>query len=1256
MNYILTLILAVSIILLPKTSDAATKLQLLLPGESATPGTAPGKTGSPINQTAGSSFTVTVNAVDDNWYVDTADGSTVSVTTSDLYDTEPASGYLVNGTTTSTLTLVTAGTTTVTAGDIDGEPPLLTADTTSVYVLPTPANKPRHLLVLVPGETAEPGSATGKTGTPVVQTAGVRFPVSVYVVDEFNNIAPEAQPSITLTSSDPNDDTNVGLPEYAWDPMIQPLLTGTTVFNVPLVTANTTHIFTARDDDGEVPFYGTANSESVYINAGTPSRFHVLVPTETAKPNTALGKTQGAATPKYAGQSFYVTINCTDVLWNVRTGFSLDARIQTTDPYVAVSTPNLPNGTAEILMILYNAEMTGLEGYATHYIIATTTGGPLPYGTESVTISTGVSSAITVYPNDATQFQVLVPNEKPVPGKSPYDGTGGKQYSVSVQTAGVQFPVTVRVVDNYYNICTTATVGLVTVTTTEPDYLSAEKYSRSQGLMLGQNIWGDVRIYCARVSSVVASGSKPTSYSSPITVVPNVPLQLQALASGEASQPGRKSTRGRNPNMYPTAQVAGVSFNVTANTCDEYFNRVATTPVVRIWTNDLYDIEPGTRTLTGGTTTFTVRMVTRKNSIVYATTDYCPGFITDYTGEIFVSTNVPYAIQILVPGETPVEGKWRGAPGENTQPGKTEDSQPMTQAAGTAFNVTVRCVDEFFNKTDENPQVTITSDGSEGDPYDAPSEKTKQLVDGQYVFTGAEAWTFVTRNDASGTGWRIRLSGFNWLEGEPVPPYFGPTAVLAASSPTPRIPVSPGASNRLQVLLPGEEADWGNSAGAGKKGTALTQTAGVSFPVISYACDGYWNRARINTDGGNETSATEMSSDNHYYSIVPSQQYLVYDSTVVFTATLYTAVTTQFTIVDLETPILTTGRSTIITVKSSAPISMQVLLPGESLRPGKPPYYPDLTGGRIGGIQTQIAGTTFYATVQAVDSYWNRIDGSAIASANDISWVRLDTQDPYDVHPATAQLSAGAGAYLTKFVTAGTWTITSVDIDGTTGSDYTPPVALAVGISSPVYAQSGPPDRLLILLPGETPVQGLQPLGKTGTPAQQTAGKTFNITVNLCDSNWNKVPQDGTTVSLGSTDIYWSTPTAKTMSKGSVDFTLGGGGMNGSGIITASTHYITAGGDIYSGISSTFTVRPDVASRLLAVLPGEYQVNGKIGSPPNAAFAPYGRGGTPVQQTAGVRWTATVYSADAYYNRVSTVQTITVTLSDIYGQLSNNVI
>jgi len=76
------------------------KLQLLLPGESAAPGTSSGKTGTPLPQTAGTPFNVTVNAVDANWNVSNTN-DTVAITSSDANALLPANGALVSGTKTS---------------------------------------------------------------------------------------------------------------------------------------------------------------------------------------------------------------------------------------------------------------------------------------------------------------------------------------------------------------------------------------------------------------------------------------------------------------------------------------------------------------------------------------------------------------------------------------------------------------------------------------------------------------------------------------------------------------------------------------------------------------------------------------------------------------------------------------------------------------------------------------------------------------------------------------------------------------------------------------------------------------------------------------------------------------------------------------------------------------------------------------------------------------------------------------------------
>src|SRR4029079_19189089 len=164
-------------------AGAFTKLQLLVPGETADPGSATGKTGSASAQTAGSSFNVTVNAVDANWNLVSAT-DTAGITSSDANASLPANAALVAGTKTFSVTLRTAGSRTVTATDItDGSKTANTSPSITVN-----AGAFTKLQVLVPGETAAPGTASGKTGTPAAHTAGSAFTVSVNAVDANWNL------------------------------------------------------------------------------------------------------------------------------------------------------------------------------------------------------------------------------------------------------------------------------------------------------------------------------------------------------------------------------------------------------------------------------------------------------------------------------------------------------------------------------------------------------------------------------------------------------------------------------------------------------------------------------------------------------------------------------------------------------------------------------------------------------------------------------------------------------------------------------------------------------------------------------------------------------------------------------------------------------------------------------------------------------------------------------------------------------------
>src|SRR6185503_282495 len=94
-----------------------TRLQVLLPGETAAPGTPSGKSGSPRNQTVGVPFSVTVRACDNTWNLVNTGTDVIAILASDASATLPAPSALSSGTATFTVTLNAAGNFTIFAHD-----------------------------------------------------------------------------------------------------------------------------------------------------------------------------------------------------------------------------------------------------------------------------------------------------------------------------------------------------------------------------------------------------------------------------------------------------------------------------------------------------------------------------------------------------------------------------------------------------------------------------------------------------------------------------------------------------------------------------------------------------------------------------------------------------------------------------------------------------------------------------------------------------------------------------------------------------------------------------------------------------------------------------------------------------------------------------------------------------------------------------------------------------------------------------------
>lgn len=179
-------------------AGAFSKLQILAPGEAAAPGTAAGKTGAPVSQSVGTSFNVVINAVDANWNLIPSINDMVGLTCSDANAILSANAPLGGGTAMLSVTPRTAGSATVTARDVTDTSK--TSNTTPGIMIA--AGPFVQLQLLVPGEVAAPGTATGKTGVPLQEVAGGSFAVTVNAVDSNWNTVATISDIISLASSD----------------------------------------------------------------------------------------------------------------------------------------------------------------------------------------------------------------------------------------------------------------------------------------------------------------------------------------------------------------------------------------------------------------------------------------------------------------------------------------------------------------------------------------------------------------------------------------------------------------------------------------------------------------------------------------------------------------------------------------------------------------------------------------------------------------------------------------------------------------------------------------------------------------------------------------------------------------------------------------------------------------------------------------------------------------------------------------------
>jgi hypothetical protein len=987
--------------------NVAKKLQIILPGESWLPGSLEGKTGTPETWVADSTRTITVQVCDDYWNV-TNTNITATLTTEDPNDTpDPQSIGITNGRTFVDRNLVTATT--------DGWRITVTATGLIEYVSPkivVNPGPPVKLLAIVPNETYNPGSATGKTGSVVPQQAGVPFTITVYITDSRWNLVTSTAALVKVETEDP----------YDVEPSPKSTTNGIATFDIEFRrgVGEQYRITVSTAAGNELQKYVTPAIQS---NPGSATKLQILVPGETAVPGKwdTYGKI-GTPRPWYAGELESVVVNVVDKYWNPVPTVNTTVKLSATDPfYEPPSDAPTTNGTVTIYTSLVTATTSGWR-----ITSSTAPNAANPY------LLPDTSPNIIVRPGRATRLLVLAPGEVHIPGSS----TGKDSSGIITQVAGSSFTITVYATDSRYNIAESSRVVRITTDDlydTEPstkalitteDYLSIATFTltlitANRGALDPQN--RNTVVTAEDVTEGISPSDRLTSGSATVPVQPAVAQYLLMVVPGETHVPGKPPYYPQFGGKTGTPQnlTVGVTYYVTVAACDLYWNiNPNHNPLVKVWTSDPYDLDPTPLGLENGMKSFPInlRRATlyqglQESLTIYAQHNADPQqYAATYVGNINVLPE-PNAIQllVLVPNEQHEPGSVSGKTGSVAQ-----------QTAGEWFDVRIYCVDRYNNIVPTaQPGVTLTS----SDPNDGVGAETglgwdpcyQPLLNGTTVFrvalVTASTWHYLTAEDTDGN-----------------PPYYG-------RKDSALIWVNPGPPVKLQALLPGEIPRPNTTKG--KEGTPQVLQAGTTFYVNVRITDILWNL--VPTAGANVKLITPYDD----YDDEPTQSTVngeVNIEKVIFTASQERTDTNPpywepfkyHIIIATDTGgLYQTNITSTFTVVSSTFTRLHVILPGEKYVPGKPPY--DGSSGKEGIPLVQTAGvpisggtiiragTTIYFNVAvfAVDNYYNLVYSGQLVS--------IQTTDPYDTHPSPQALNLGYTNFANvSMVTSSTWDNKSV--------------------------------------------------------------------------------------------------------------------------------------------------------------------------------------------------------------------------------------
>lgn len=614
-----------------------TRLQVLLPGETAAPGTPSGKTGSPTAQTSGVPFQVTVRATDDTWTTVPGITHTIQIQSTDASATLPVPAQLTDGTGSFTVRFNAGGAFNVIAHD-QTDPTIPDAQSTVVqslvlqgfafstisqkhFTAGTPENMTiravdpqgntvtgfqgvvrlkettsfgdgravpdsitlvngtwtggiaalradetninrgncnfyawlalaegkngtsdpfvvhpaafARVQLIVPGETALPGSATGKAGTPSSQSAGQAFAVSVSSTDAYWNPIAGITDNVQLSSSDGAASTPGGA-----------LVNGFRQFNVTLNTVGTQTITVDDVTNGSIP---NMTSPGIAVQPNSVHHFVVDPP---------------VASPQVAGVPVAVTIRATDVSGNTIPTFSGEVNLAANTGAGSLTPERITISNG-----VWAGNLT-FKGAGNNVVFTVTDFAVPPH--------TGTSNSFIVSPGPLAGLQVLLPGETASSGEP--DGRFG---TPTTQSAGNAFNLVVRAVDAYWNLVPGINHRVAFASTDSFAILPSPDTTLADGQRIVP-----VRLHKSGPQTITVTdldAAISSDTSTPVTIIGGAFARVLILAPGEFVAPGTATGRAGTA----TDQSINYAFTVTVLATDNWWNPVGgVSDVVRVTSND----------------------------------------------------------------------------------------------------------------------------------------------------------------------------------------------------------------------------------------------------------------------------------------------------------------------------------------------------------------------------------------------------------------------------------------------------------------------------------------------------------------------------------------------------------------------------------------------------------------------------------------------------------------------------------------------